>query len=73
MQDPRAREKPASMRRRVVFPGAVGAREHQRGAVVDAQVDVAEHRLRVPHAGDVVEEEPRRPKRPHQRSLALGR
>jgi hypothetical protein len=34
---------------------------------VDAEVDVAEHRLRVPHARDVVEQEPRRrgPKRRH--------
>jgi hypothetical protein len=27
---------------------------------VDADVDVPEHRLRVPHAGDGVEREPRR-------------
>jgi hypothetical protein len=57
------------------LPGAVGARQHQRGAVVDAQVDVPEHCLRVPHAGYVVEEEPgrRRPKRRHRCSLSLGR
>ena len=40
--------------------GAVGAGQDEGRAVVDAEVDVAEHRLRVPHARDVVEEEPRR-------------
>lgn len=47
--------------------GAVGAGQDEGRAVVDAEVDVAEHRLRVPHARDVVEQEPRRrgPKRRH--------
>lgn len=54
--------------------GAVGAREDQRRAVVDAEVDVAEHRLRVPHARDVVEEEPRRrgPERRHPAEWSGG-
>jgi len=40
--------------------GAVGAGQDEGRAVVDAEVDVVEHRLRVPHARDVVEQEPRR-------------
>ena len=40
--------------------GAVGAGKDEGCAVVDAEVDVTEHRLCVPHAGDIVEQEPRR-------------